>query len=222
MIRRTALVLALVALAVLGPLFAPGRARANGVPTTVKLSYVEGLSNWGPQTAHGDLELLLAEGIIRISAAGMTHLDNQLYQGWLVKSETNDAIAVGRFNAAADGTVTFSSTLPPLADFGFDLFIITVEPDPDTSPAPTTDRSIGGRFSLVGSPTRDGIRPGQTGTGGAGGAAGANGSGPNRLPETGDPTMLTDTVRFGSLLLVIVLSLAVGVRFGRARDNGAA
>lgn len=222
MIRRAVGLLAVGALVLAGSLLAPIGVRANGVPTKVQLGYLEGLSNWGPQTAHGSLELLFAEGVVKLSATGMTRLDHQLYQGWLVKSETNDAIAIGRFNAAADGTVTFSGTLPPLADFGFDLFIITVEPDPDTSPAPSSDRSIGGRFSLVGSPTIDGSRPGLVNSGVTGGPSGTAGNGPNRLPETGDPTLLTDIVRFGALVLVAALSLAIGLRLGRARDGGAA
>ncbi|MDO9444009.1 MAG: anti-sigma factor, partial [Dehalococcoidia bacterium] len=140
----------LVALALVGTMLIPsGTALANGVPVPVALKYID-LSNWGPEDASGNAELMFAEGILRLEASGLERLSGRLYQVWLVNSEAGDAISAGRFNAAADGSVDFTGTLPPLSDFGFDLLILTVEPEPDDAPQPTEDRSIGGYFSLVG------------------------------------------------------------------------
>lgn len=155
---RVSVALATLALVTL----APGPALANGVPTFVTLSYLDGLSNWGPTDATGELELSFAEGYARIEAFGLPQLDGERYQGWLVNSESNDAISAGRFNADASGTVLYRGTLPAINDFGFDLFLITVELEPDDAPQPGGDRSIGGRFSLLGDTVPDGSSPADT------------------------------------------------------------
>ena len=193
----------LAALAFVPQLGARMTAHANGVPTEVNLSYIS-LSNWGPQDAVGTAELIFSEGIVRISATGLTPLANQHYQGWLVNSESGDAISFGDFNATADGTVSYQGGLPPIADFGFDLMILTVEPDPDDVPQASQDRSIGGYFSLIGQPVVDGTND-----------TGALGSAPGELPNTGDPTLTTDLARTGLLVGAMVLSVFVGTRLAR-------
>jgi hypothetical protein len=176
---------------------------ANGVPTIVKLAYLDDLSNWGPREATGTLELALGEGYAKVDAAGMQRLDRKRYQGWLVNSQSNDAISVGTFNATANGGVTHRGTLPPLSNFGFDLFILTVEPEPDDAPQPTSERSIGGRFSLVGQRIADGSLPGEVL------------GGPRTLPNTGDGSWQADLLRAGLLLAALGLSLGAGLRLGR-------
>ncbi len=184
---------------------APGLARANGVPVNVDLSYID-LSTWGPQDATGTAELIFAEGIVRIEADGLPLLQDSLYQAWLVNSEAGDAISAGRFNASAAGHVAFEGTLPPIADFGFDLLILTVEPEPDTAPQPTEERSIGGYFSLLGVAGVDGQ---------GGEAQGGNLQAPGSLPNTGDPAFLTDMIRVGALAMAMGLSVVVGLRLSR-------
>ncbi len=199
-LRMGALALVAASLALLPA----GHARANGVPLLVPLAYVEGLSNWGPREASGTLELALGEGYAKVDAAGLQRLDRQRYQGWLVNSQSNDAISVGTFNAAASGTVAYRGALPATVNFGFDLFIITVEPDPDDAPQPTGQRSIGGRFSLVGQRPGDGAPAGEVQLGG-----------PRQLPNTGDGTLDSDLVRVGVLLAASGAALAAGMRLGR-------
>ncbi|TAJ18024.1 MAG: anti-sigma factor [Dehalococcoidia bacterium] len=184
----------------------PTTVRANGVPTPVNLSYID-LSNWGPRDATGVAELIFAEGIVRVQATGLPRLDGKQYQGWLVNSQAGDAISVGRFNADGSGKVSFKGTLPPIANFGFDLFIITVEPEPDEAPQPAADRSIGGYFSLTGQRGLDGNR---SDTGGL--------LAPGALPNTGDTTLMTDIARFGALAAAMALSLFVGLRLGRKQS----
>ena len=197
----------LAALIAAGLVPSPSRvAMANGVPTLVQLSYLDGLSNWGPEDATGELELAFGEGRATLTAQGLPRLQTSRYQGWLVNSESNDAISIGRFDASSGGDVLLDAMLPPIVDFGFDLFIVTVEPEPDDAPQPTAERSIGGFFTLVGQPSADGS--GETGT--AGGT-----SLPAELPNTGDPTLFTDVGRLGLLAAVMGLSLFVGLRLGR-------
>ncbi len=201
--RWAPLLIAAVVLSV--ALASPRTSHANGVPTLVELSYID-LSNWGPQEATGELELIFAEGIANVTAQGMETLSGLRYQGWLVNSESNDAISIGRFNADVLGNVLFQGILPPISDFGFDLFIITVEPEPDEAPQPTTDRSIGGTFSLIGDSSTDG-------------SSEATISQPSQLPNTGDPTLITDLGRFGLLIGVMTVSVIVGMRLGRRRTS---
>ncbi len=195
-------VAAVVAALALAALWAP--ARANGVPTLVRLAYIDGLSNWGPTDAFGTAELGLSEGYVKIDATGLPQLDRQRYQGWIVNSQTNDAISVGTFNASDARAVAYRGTLPEITDFGFDLFILTVEPDPDDAPQPTAQRSIGGRFSLAGARS----------AGGVGGDSLAGG--PRQLPNTGDPTYRADLLRLAALVAAIAVSLGVGLRLGRS------
>lgn len=186
---------------------APSPAHANGVPVTVRLSYME-LSNYGSTEAAGTADLLFAEGIVRVAATGLPMLTGERYQGWLVNSEQGDAISAGRFNADGSDTIAFQGTLPPISDFGFDLFIITVEPEPDDAPQPSERRSIGGRFSLIGQRAADGS------TAGVAGAAGGVGA-PGELPNTGDAAWHMDLIRAGALAGVMALSVFVGMRLNR-------
>ncbi len=186
-------------------------ARANGVPTLVELSYLDGLSTWGPENATGELEISFAEGYARLRTSGLPELLGRAYQGWIVNSESYDAISIGRFNADARDEIEFEGALPTIAEFGFDLFIITVEPEPDDAPQPTGDRSIGGRFSLVGPDPNDSTSAADI-TAGAGVA-----QQPGQLPATGDFTLLTDIARVSLLLAAMALSLFVGLRLGRRR-----
>lgn len=205
-VRRTTLSAGLLAASALLVLAGPpsGTARANGVPTLVNLSYIE-LSNWGPEEATGTAELLFAEGLVRVAITGLPELANERYQGWLVNSEVGDAISVGQFNADVSDEVSFEGVLPPIADFGFDLFILTVEPDPDDAPQPTESRSIGGYFTLVGQPGPDGEGSESEGAVNA----------PAELPETGDFALQSDVLRVLLLVVVMGLSVFVGLRLGR-------
>lgn len=193
---------------------------ANGVPTFVPLSYLAGLSNWGPEEAEGELELSFAEGYTRLTVAGLPRLTSSVYQGWLVNSESNDAISIGRFNADANENISHEGTLPTITDFGFDLFVLTVEPDPDDAPQPTSNRSIGGRFELVGEPPVDNTTPGDV-SDAAGNASDASdapsdiSTQPSELPNTGVAGLLSDVRRTSLLIAVMALSAFAGVRLGR-------
>jgi hypothetical protein len=99
--------------------------------------------------------------------------------------------------------VSFQGVLPPIADFGFDLFILTIEGEPDDAPQPTERRSIGGYFTLIGAPGADG----------PGSESALNQ--PGELPATGDFTLITDLIRVGMLLALMALSVFVAMRLGR-------
>ena len=228
--RSVGLVLGVLALALVAQ--APGSARANGVPTFVDLRYIEGLSNWGPEDATGRLELSFAEGYAKVRATRLPQLERERYQGWLVNSQTNAAVSAGRFNADASGNAFLDGTLPLITDFGFDLFILTVEPEPDDAPQPTGRRTIGGRFALASShegqrstgdvtnratqpSTGSASQAGQAGQAGPAPAPGDVSNRPGQLPSTGEAPLLPDVVRGLMLLGAMVLSGALALRIGR-------
>lgn len=225
-----ALVVVAVGGAVSVALAAQVPARANGVPTFVDLRYIEGLSNWGPTDATGRLELSFAEGYAKVRAERLPQLERERYQAWLVNSQTNAAISAGRFNADASGNAVLDGTLPLITDFGFDLFIITVEPEPDDAPQPTGRRTIGGRFALAsshegqrstGDVTNRATQPSTGAAGTTGGqssttqAPGDVSNRPGQLPSTGEAPLLPDVVRGLMLLGAMVLSGVIGLRLGR-------
>lgn len=220
-LRLAGLALGVVALA-LG--VTPTTGRANGVPTFVDLRYIEGLSNWGPQDPTGRLELSFAEGYARVRAERLPRLERERYQAWLVNTQTNDAISAGRFNADASGNAALDGTLPLITDFGFDLFILTVEPEPDDAPQPSGQRSIGGRFTLAssheaqrpaGDVTNRATQPSTGAAAGAGQPAGDVSSRPGQLPSTGETPLLPDVMRGLALLGAMAVSGFLGLRLGR-------
>jgi hypothetical protein len=142
----------LTALLLAALLFGAGtvtRVRANGVPLRIPLTYLSGLSNWGPQDAAGSVEMSFAEGIVKLDAHGLPQLSGQQYQLWLVKSATNKAFSLGTFNADAGGAVSYSGKINGIDGYDYDLLQITVEPVPDPDPAPSAQRSIGGFFTPI-------------------------------------------------------------------------
>jgi hypothetical protein len=144
--------LLMVAVLLCAAVLAPRSVRANGVPTRIDLSYLANLSNFGPSTATGQAELSYAEGIIRIDARGLQPLDKGAYGVWLVKSSANSSINVGFFNAAGDGSATYSGKLPQLTDYDYDLILLTAQPIADTSVPPTDQRAIGGYYTPIQKP----------------------------------------------------------------------
>ncbi|MFN8558721.1 MAG: hypothetical protein U0531_15740 [Dehalococcoidia bacterium] len=138
----------LLAVALLAPVLAPERpAIANGVPMRIPLTYLPGISNTGSPDARGEAELSFAESMIRIEARGLPAIRGEGYQVWLVKAGTNKATAVGSFPGAPDGVTGFTGRLNGLDGYDYDLVLITSEPTPDTDPAPSAKRTIGGFFA---------------------------------------------------------------------------
>jgi hypothetical protein len=106
---------------------------ANGTPVKIPLSKLPGVVNYGSEPASGVAELVAVEGDATIQVQGLPRLGNELYQAWLVNTRTGDRVSVGKFNATADGTARVASVVQ-LGNREFDLFVITVEPEPDPSP----------------------------------------------------------------------------------------
>jgi hypothetical protein len=185
---------ALVSLVLAGLLVgAAGPAFANGAPQTIYLSYLPGVSNWGPQNAKGTAVVAVGEGSVNLEVHGLPKLDNAHYQVWLESRIGRKLYSAGTFNVGDDGVGTLKVLLDNLPYQEYRMLFISVEPDPDPSPDPDTQRSIAGLF-----PNPAAVQPGTTvtgtqasgtgtGTGTGTGVASAGNSAPppSHLPTTG-------------------------------------
>jgi len=185
---------ALLALAL--ALAAPtGTALANGTPIRIVLSYLPGVSNWGPQNATGVAELITSEGEVRMTAAGLEQLtDADEYQTWIRTAEPNSWLRLGAVQVNPNGVGRMDLVLQqPIPERAWELMQVSVEAKGSQGTAPGNRLTIAGRFSM---------------TGGSGPA-------PKVLPNTGG-TPVTGVPSTGLLGLsnggtVLLLLLVVGV-----------
>lgn len=119
---------------------------ANGKPVTIYLSFLPEFSNTGAETATGTAKVSIGEAWVDLTADGLPQLQGEQYEGWLQEAETGKRFSVGKFNADANGHVSYYVQLDniPVADYQY--FLITIEPDPDPSPDADARITIAGLF----------------------------------------------------------------------------
>lgn len=138
-----------LAIGVLVSLLTLGRpaVRAEETPISVPLSYITGLSNWGPTTATGNALVWVHEAEVRVRVQGLPVLQNQMYGIWLVNTQQKRYLAVGRFNVASDGTALVDVSLPGSLPDGYSMVVITVQTDINSQQSkPSSLFSIAGYF----------------------------------------------------------------------------
>src|SRR5581483_11219720 len=86
-----------------GLLLGTGVAQANGTPIKVVLSYLQGVSNFGPTGATGVADLVTKEGEVRVTTTGLPRLQGEEYHVWLVNNTTRERLSLGAFNVGTDG-----------------------------------------------------------------------------------------------------------------------
>ncbi len=181
-------------------------ARANGTPIKIVLQHLNGVSNWGPRNATGVAELITSEGEVRLTAAGMEKLpDNVEYQLWITAGTTDRMrLGVVEVNSAGVGRLdtVVAGGIPEKA---WDLMVVTVEAKGSQPTTPGENRTIAGRFSMTQ----------------------GKGPGPQVLPNTGGasaaasaPATATATGQFGlntgvTVLLLLLTVGAIGFALGR-------
>jgi hypothetical protein len=105
------------------------------------LSCGEGCNAGNPEGV-GLVMFNLVTGQLDTWVANLDPLEGAAYEGWLV--EGSRAESTGRFNVRPDGTAGEFIVLVNLKDDPWSSFVLTVEPEPDDSPAPAAPHSIGG------------------------------------------------------------------------------
>ncbi len=212
--------------------YIPSMTLANGTPIQLPLTYQDGISNFGPWTAVGLVEIVPVEGDVRVEVFGMPQLTTDLYQLWLRDTANNRYIGVGKFNTAADGRGRLGSVIDLIGQ-QFDSVLITVEPEPDPSAGPDKRVTIIGFIQKEGEPTRTPVpvlAPTQTPT-----VIPTTTPAPTKtVTPTPTPAVVikelpkTGSLPLGGFILVGVLILAMGVYIsrhqasperGRSRDD---
>lgn len=127
----------------------PSVAMANGVPVKLVLGYQNTISNWGPKGAVGVADVAIGEGIVHVIATGLPQLSGQVYEGWLINSRTGDKFSTGRFNADADGSVDNQRGGDPIPDKHWDMFLLSVVGQDQSTTEPTAQISIAGYYPVL-------------------------------------------------------------------------
>ncbi len=146
-VRRTpALVSAVVVLALL--LIPAAIASANGTPVRVRLAYQPPYSNAGPSAATGTVEIAFDDGEVHGDIEGLPPEQGIHYEVWLYDTKTENILSLTTFEAHSSGITRFDALFAePIPEEGWDLVVITIEDDPDTSPEPDARWSIVGAFA---------------------------------------------------------------------------
>jgi hypothetical protein len=187
-------VVGLCALAVAGLIGPVDGARANGVPQLVKLTYLQGVSNWGPTNAEGVLEFSFAEGYARVDVKNLTPTDGYTYEGWLTGG-SGSPLLVGTITPGADGVGVLDTKLAGLSRYDYNLFVVAARGAGSAADAMPSDKSIAGRFTVIsdaGTATVGDTRPGL-------------------LPDTGEKPGLSTRERIGRTMIVAGGVAGVGV-----------
>jgi hypothetical protein len=132
---------------------------ANGTPIRIVLSYLNGISNFGPQNATGVAELVTSEGEVRVTTTGLQRLQGEQYHAWLTTANNAERLWLGAFEANDQGVGRLDRVIPegiPERDWG--LMVLTVEQGAAQPAQPSNRRAIAGRFPSTASA---GMRPGQ-------------------------------------------------------------
>jgi hypothetical protein len=218
MLRRAVLALGLMSLpalavlgaslsAVLGP---AGGARANGVPQLVKLTYLDGVSNYGPRDAQGVLEFSFAEAYARVDVKSLPPAQGVTYEGWLIGG-AGQPLLVGTIVPGSDGVGVLETKLAGLSRYDYNTFVIAARTAESAAGKLPSKISIAGRFTIIqditGTPISGDIQ------------AGAR---PSELPDTGQAAGASTRERLGWTFMVVAVTggaAIVGLSFLRRRKR---
>jgi hypothetical protein len=168
-------------------------ARANGVPQLVKLTYLEGVSNFGPEDGEGVLEFSFAEAYARIEVKNLVPVEGYSYEGWMLGDQASP-FRVGPITVEPSGIGTFESKLAGLERYDYNLFVVAARPEGASETSLPAEVSIAGRFAVIADGEAD--LPGDVR--------------PDLLPDTGEPPagrawgryLMTGLVMGGTALVV--------------------
>ncbi len=186
-------------------------AGANGTPIRIVLSYLNGISNFGPQNATGVAELVTSEGEVRVTTTGLQRLQGEQYHAWLTTANNAERLWLGAFEANDQGVGRLDRVIPQgIPERDWSLMLLTVEQGAAQPAQPSNRRAVAGRFPSTPSA---GTRPGQLpNTGGTP----TTGAAPGGTAATGGWSGLsTEGLALLGLLFVGALAFGLGRASGR-------
>jgi hypothetical protein len=192
--RFVAAALGMTALAILAAFGQVGGARANGVPQLVKLTYLNGVSNWGPTDAEGVLEFSFAEAYARVDVKNLRPVEGYTFEGWLTGGG-GAPLLVGTIAPGSDGVGVLETKLENLKRYDYDTFTVAGRSASSKADAMPADKSIAGRFTVI--QDSNTTKPGDTR--------------PATLPDTGEAAGTTTRERVGRTLIVIGAAAGVAI-----------
>lgn len=171
--------------------------RANGVPQLVKLTYLAGVSNFGPQDAEGVLEFSFAEAYARVDVKNLEPTAGYTYEGWLMGGAK--PLRVGTIQVNAAGIGMLDAELEDLATYDYNLFVVSARRSGTPEGSQPAETSIAGRFTVIGDDS-----------------AGASGDvRPETLPETGQDPGPSTRERLGRTLTIAAAAGGLAFAFLR-------
>jgi hypothetical protein len=120
-----------------------GGAKLGDRQLTIPLSYLDGESNAGPTDATGSASVDTTTGRVEIVVEGLPKVPGEAYEGWLAGGGESP-VSTGVFRTDASGGGASEITLGDLSGTSYTKVVITIEPDPDTDPAPDARHSLAG------------------------------------------------------------------------------
>ncbi len=199
--------LILAGAAILAPLALGHPARANGVPQLVKLTYLEGISNFGPRDAEGVLEFSFSEAYARVDVKRLPPVEGYVYEGWLTGGPARP-FRVGAIPTRPDGIGVLDTRLQGLTSYDYRLFVVAARPVSAPEGDLPSTISIAGRFEVI---ADDGTSP-------------RGDTRPGTLPDTGERPAQSPASRIArtAFTMLAVGGLAViALRFTFTRRNSA-
>ena len=206
MTRRAAVLAAAVLAALLAALLPLAGAGANGVPQLVKLTYLDGISNFGPRNAEGVLEFSFSEAYARVDVKNLPPVEGYVYEGWLTGGKAAP-FRVGTIRTGADGIGVLDTRLQGLTSYDYRLFVVAARPAGAPEGQFPATLSIAGRFEVI---RDDGSSPGDVR--------------PGTLPDTGEapgPSTVQRAARTAFTMLAVGGIAFVALRITFARRNSA-
>lgn len=160
--RSAAFLLSLSLVAMLSVAGASGYIRRGILPTvnaeeqgmTIQLSYMQGVSNWGPTNVYGSATLWPNEELATITVHLLPHLlHGQQFIWWIANTRTQQALRLGTFNTNYAGDATQDVYL--LQDLPADAneALVTVWHPGDSATTPGNDRSVAGLVAATAAAT---------------------------------------------------------------------
>jgi hypothetical protein len=186
----------LLALSTLCLFGAAGTARANGVPQLVKLTYLDGVSNWGPKDAEGVLEFSFAEAYARIDVKNLKPQTGYSYEGWLTGGAGNP-IRVGEITVSTAGVGVLETKLNDLARYDYNTFVVVGRGPAAPASGMPQEKSIAGRFTVI----QDNGTP----------RAGDVSTRPAALPDAGQKASNNTRERLGRTFMVVLVAAGAAV-----------